>query len=198
MRICYGVVSGLLLLTIFAATDGYAEQTLVFIRHGEKPAGGLGQLTCQGLNRALALSTVLSGRYGKPTFLYAPNPAVKVNDSAGSFYYVRPLATIEPTAIKLQMPVNTRYGYNDITNFQAALITPAKDNTTTFIAWEHIYLQKLVQNLMNVYGGGVTVPAWASTDYDSVFVLHITYGVTINAVFHHDMEGLNGQSAICP
>jgi hypothetical protein len=38
----------------------------------------------------------------------------------------------------------------------------------------------------------------ALTDYDSVFVLHITYGATINAAFHHDMEGLNGQSTVCP
>ena len=26
-------------------------KTIVFFRHGEKPSGGLGQLTCQGLNR---------------------------------------------------------------------------------------------------------------------------------------------------
>ncbi|NNG64566.1 histidine phosphatase family protein, partial [Pseudomonas fragi] len=30
-------------------------QTLVFMRHAEKPADGLGQLNCQGLNRAIAL-----------------------------------------------------------------------------------------------------------------------------------------------
>lgn len=33
----------------------YSEQTLVFIRHGEKPNNDSGQLSCQGLNRALAL-----------------------------------------------------------------------------------------------------------------------------------------------
>ena len=31
-------------------------QTLVFLRHAEKPAGGLGQLNCQGLNRAIDLA----------------------------------------------------------------------------------------------------------------------------------------------
>ena len=31
-------------------------ETLICIRHGEKPATGLGQLSCQGLNRALAQS----------------------------------------------------------------------------------------------------------------------------------------------
>lgn len=33
----------------------YSEQTLVFIRHGEKPDNDSGQLSCQGLNRALAI-----------------------------------------------------------------------------------------------------------------------------------------------
>ncbi len=33
-------------------------ETLVFVRHGEKPAQGYGQLNCQGLNRALALPAV--------------------------------------------------------------------------------------------------------------------------------------------
>jgi len=39
-------------------------ETIVLIRHGEKPAGGLGQLSCKGLNRSLALPSLLIGRYG--------------------------------------------------------------------------------------------------------------------------------------
>jgi hypothetical protein len=187
-----------LCVLMFGATQARAEQTLVFFRHGEKPSGGYGQLTCQGLNRALALPPVLVSRYGKPAYVYAPNPTVKISDSAGSFYYVRPLATIEPTAIRLGLSVNTHYGYNDITNLQTTLINPAKDNTTSFISWEHIYLQKAVQNIMTAYGGGVTVPAWASTDYDSIYVVRLTYSVTITAQFTHEFEGLNGQSTVCP
>jgi hypothetical protein len=55
-------------------------ETIVLLRHGEKPAGGLGQLTCKGLNRALALPSVLIGRFGKPGYIYAPNPSMQVND----------------------------------------------------------------------------------------------------------------------
>jgi len=188
-----------LLVLGLVAADARADQTIVFMRHGEKPSGGYGQITCQGLNRALALPTVLAGKYGKPTYIYAPNPAVKISDSAGSFYYVRPIATIEPTAIRLGMPVNTRYGYNDIASLQAALITSTKANTTAFVAWEHLMAQKLVQNIMNSYGGSVTVPAWASGDYDSLYVVHVNYvGTAINASFHHDFEGLNGQPTTCP
>ena len=175
-----------------------AEQTIVFFRHAEKPSAGLGQLTCQGLNRALALPTVLLGRFGTPSYLYAPNPNVKITDPGGSFYYVRPLATLEPVAIRAARSVNTSVGYTDIAGLEALLINPAKSSTVIFVAWEHEYLQKTVQDLMNKYGGGVTVPTWASTDYDSLYVLHVNYGGTITAQFVHEQEGLNGQPTTCP
>jgi len=199
MLISGRMLSVALVVLGFGVVPARADQKIVFMRHGEKPTGGYGQLTCQGLNRALALPPVLAAKYGKPNYLYAPNPAVKLTDSAGSFYYIRPLATIEPTAIRLVMNVNTRYGYNDIASLQAALITPTKANTTIVVAWEHLMLQKVVQNIMNSYGGGVTVPAWASGDYDSLYVLHVDYvGTAINATFHRDYEGLNGQPTACP
>ena len=154
MLISGRMLSVALVVLGFGVVPARADQKIVFMRHGEKPTGGYGQLTCQGLNRALALPPVLAAKYGKPNYLYAPNPAVKLTDSAGSFYYIRPLATIEPTAIRLVMNVNTRYGYNDIASLQAALITPTKANTTIFVAWEHLMLQKVVQNIMNSYGGG--------------------------------------------
>src|SRR5262245_42323525 len=185
-------IAPLLLLVI--ALDAQAEQTIVFMRHGEKPSGGYGQLTCQGLNRALALPDVLLTKFGKPTYLYAPSPAYQIADTAGSFYYVRPLATIEPTAIRAGMPVRTQYSYSDITTLAAALITPTKAGSTVFVAWEHAYLQKLVQNIMNHYGGRATVPAWISGDYDTLFIVRVEYiGNTITARFSKDREGLNGQ-----
>jgi hypothetical protein len=186
------------LLLAVCAVNAQADETIVFFRHGEKPSGGLGQLTCQGLNRAVALPDVLLAKYGKPTHLYAPNPNVKVPDAAGSFWYVRPLATIEPTAIRAGMPVRTGYGYNDIASLEATLITPAKADATVFVAWEHIYLQKVVQNIMNHYGGGTTVPAWNSADYDTLFVVRVEYVGTISARFEKDREGLNGQPTTCP
>ena len=193
-------IAGLAVVMLGAmAARARAEETIVFFRHGEKPSSGNGQITCQGFNRAMALPNVLLGRYGKPAYLYAPNPGVKVTDPAGSFNYVRPLATIEPIAVKLGgMPVNTKYGYTDIAHLQASLITTAKANATIFVSWEHAYLQKIVQNIMNAYGGGVAVPAWVSGDYDSLYVVRVTYGTTITATFDRDSEGLNGQPTTCP
>jgi len=186
-------------LILASVIDARAEQTIVFMRHGEKPSGGYGQLTCQGLNRALALPDVLLTKFGKPTYLYAPSPAVQIVDSAGSFYYVRPLATIEPTAVRVGMNVRTKYGYTDIATLEAALITSSKADSTIFVAWEHAYLQKVVQNIMNDYGGGATVPAWVTGDYDTLFVVRVQYaGETITARFSKDQEGLNGQPTTCP
>jgi hypothetical protein len=184
---------------LLCTVEAHAEQTIVFMRHGEKPSGGYGQLTCQGLNRALALPDVLLGKFGTPTYLYAPNPAVQLTDSAGTFYYVRPLATIEPTAIRAVRNVRTKYGYNDIASLEAALITATKANSTIFVAWEHVYLQRVVQNIMNHYGGAAKVPAWISGDYDTLFVVRVQYGSgTTNARFSLDREGLNGQPTACP
>lgn len=192
------LVSIALVLLVLAAAEARADQTIVFLRHGEKPSGGYGQITCQGLNRALALPDVLISKFGKPTHLYAPNPTVKISDPAGSFYYIRPLATIEPTGVRLGMNVWTRYGYADITGLKASLITPTKADSTIFVAWEHAYLQKVVQSIMNSYGGGAVVPAWISGDYDTLFVVNVDYGTTISARFHVDREGLNGQPTTCP
>ena len=172
--------------------------TLVFFRHGEKPTGGYGQLTCQGLQRALALPSVLISRFGNAQYVFAPNPTVMVPDAAGSFYYVRPLATIEPTAIRLGLPVNVRYGYNDRAGLEAELTAPAYAGATVFIAWEHQYLHLIVQDLMNDYGGGAPVPAWTFGDYDSLYIVRLT---TTNGVrtaqFTREYEGLNNLPTSC-
>ncbi len=175
-----------------------AEQTLVFLRHAEKPAAGFGQLTCQGLNRSLALPTVLISRYGTPDFVYAPNPNVKMIDSGTSYYYVRPLATIEPTAIRAGKSVNTKYGFSEISGLESLLIQSSKANSTIFIAWDHTYMPQLVQHIMNEYGGGVTVPAWVTGDYDSLYVVRVNYAGSISATFQIEKEGLNGQPTNCP
>jgi len=175
-----------------------ATETLVFLRHGEKPSGGYGQLTCQGLNRAQALPPVLAAKYGSAQYVFAPNPTVLVPDAAGSFYYVRPLATIEPTAVSLGLPVNVRYGYTDAAGLQSELLASTYASSTVFIAWEHQYLQTIVQNIMNQFGSGVTVPVWPSTDFDSLYVVRLTSsGGVITAQFTHDFEGLNGLSTSC-
>jgi hypothetical protein len=192
---------GLLTATLLASatTALQAEETIVFFRHGEKPSGGLGQITCQGLNRALALPAVLIGKFGTPDNLYAPNPATKISDPAGSYYYVRPLATIEPTAVRAGRSINARYGYNDVSGLRSVLITTSKANATVFVSWEHEYLVKVAQSIMTAYGHGFTVPAWTTGDYDSLYIIHVDYSNgSISARFERDREGLNGLPTTCP
>jgi|SRR5271155_5994418 len=100
-----------------------AQETIVAIRHAEKPATSLGQLTCKGLNRALALPKVLIPRYGKPDRIYAPDPGPRIGQLGNlSYSYVRPLMTIEPIAIQLEMPVNALIGFKNVGQLRKELL----------------------------------------------------------------------------
>ena len=174
-------------------------ETLICIRHGEKPATGLGQLSCQGLNRALALPRVLLAKYGTPQFVFASDPSQMITEYAGSYNYIRPLATIEPTAIYCGLPVNTQFGFPQITELEGELQKDAYQNATIYIAWEHVLLDTFAKDMVETYGGDPTqVPAWPADDYDTIFVIKITRNQGQQSVaFTIDHEGLNNLSTDC-
>ena len=177
-----------------ATADTTNVETIVCIRHGEKPRGGLGQLTVRGLNRSLALPKVLLGKFGTPQFIFAPSPMHKADGN--KYYYIRPLATIEPTAIKCGLPVNTEFGYDEIKGLEAELAKPPYQNATVFVVWEHGLLDEFAKNMVKDNGGDVSqVPDWPGKEYDRIFVLKIT---TENGQkkfsFTIDHEGLNNLS----
>lgn len=184
-----------------ATQETGAKETIVAIRHGEKPPGGLGQLTCQGLNRALALPPVLA-RYGRPDAIYAPDPAQVVSDRGKIEYsYVRPLITIEPTAIGLGMPVNAQIGLLDIAKLQAAVTARVYANARIFIAWEHLKLNDFAKQLLTSYGDDPSaVPDWPNSDYDRIYIFTITQdGSKPKLAFKIEHEGLDGKlSDACP
>jgi hypothetical protein len=181
-----------------AASD--QVQTIVMVRHGEKPAAGLGQLSCQGLNRALALPRVIESKYGKPDFIFAPDPAKEKNDSGTKYDYVRPLATIEPTAIYFGLPVNASIGFSRTDDLRAALLAPQYKNSLVVVAWEHKIIEALARKIVSDAGGdAASVPHWASADFDSIYVLRISHSADkVNAIFSVEQEGLNHRSATCP
>jgi hypothetical protein len=161
-----------------AQTSQANGETIVLVRHGEKPAEGLGQLTCKGLNRALALPSVLIGRFGKPDYIYAPNPSMQVNDGNNqpTYSYVRPLTTIEPTAIRLGMPVNTQIGFLQIAELQQALLQPAYEHSLIFVAWEHLKLYEFAKQMLQSYGSTpAQLPEWPNDDYETIYIFHITW-----------------------
>ena len=183
------------------AGSAQTVETIVSIRHAEKPAGGLGQLTCRGLNRALALPKVLLGKYGAPQFVFAPSPSQRVDGKDhDEYFYVRPVTTIEPTAIRCGLPVNTQFGYRDIQGLERELEKPEYRGATIFVAWEHGLLDDFVKDLVNSHGGdGRQVPPWPHEDYDSIFVVKITRGARGRSVaFAIDHENLDNLSDACP
>jgi hypothetical protein len=185
----------------FAVPDAHADQTIVFLRHGEKPPLGLGQLDCQGLNRALALPQVLQAKFGKPTGIYAPDPGSMAKDKGVEYNYVRPLATIEPTAIRLGMPVNTTFGLTQIKQLEQDLLKPSNSSATIYVAWEHNLAQRAVQQLVATAGGDAKqVPHWVDNDFDSLYVVRLKWqnGKPVSASFEIEAEGLNHMSAECP
>jgi hypothetical protein len=197
------VAAILLLLSLGAGSApavGAERETIVFMRHGEEPPEGLGQLDCQGLNRALALPWVLISRYGKAEFVFAPYPTQEVEDHGKHYNYVRPLATIEPTAIALGRPVDTRFGFRDTDALARDLMAKRHHNALVFVAWEHVKLVEAVRELVGQGGGDpAIVPNWPDSDFDSLYILTFTReGERISVAFSHQQEGLNGRSTSCP
>lgn len=182
-----------------SAAAGADVETIVFLRHGERTAEEIGQLTAKGLNRSLALPEVLLGRFGVPQFIFAPDPA---RDLVGGHHgmpysdYVRPLATIEPTAIRCGLPVNTSFGFKEIAGLERELLKPAYRNAVVFVSWEHHYEAMLAAKMIADLGGPAgEVPAWPSRDFDSLYVVRIRReGGKTSVSFTHDHEGLDGVS----
>jgi hypothetical protein len=176
-------------------------ETIVFLRHGEKPEKEIGQLNCQGLNRALALPRVLISKFGRPEYIFAPSAARLATISGGAGYnYLRPLATIEPTAIELGLPVNADFAYSNITGLRSELTGQKYQNALVFVAWEHHQLENIVKQLVSEFHGDpAQVPHWKGDDFDSLYIVRIaTRAGTRSISFTQDQEGLSNLSVDCP
>lgn len=207
--ICAHIIwrAGLLAVVLFAAVPPAARaqsaptlQTLVFIRHGEKPAAGLGQLNCQGLNRALALPAVVLAKFGRPDFVFASDPHEKKPDNGQPYNYVRPLLTVAPMAVQLGLPINTSFGFDDIEGLQQELLAPKYQNALTLVAWEHKKLEDMVKALLQRLGADASaVPRWRGRDFDSIYVVRIERREgRASAGFTLERQQLDGQAASCP
>jgi hypothetical protein len=178
-----------------------AVETIVFIRHGEKPEGGFGQLNCQGLNRALALAPIIAKSFGRPDAIFAPNPSRPKEDAGRLYDYVRPLATIEPTAIWFGLPVDVSLDFQDKEGLQAALENRRMPdhNVFVFVAWEHRQIAPIVRALLAAHGADAEmvkkVQDWDRKDFDSMYVVTIS---ETKATFDQKHEGLDGQPDRCP
>ena len=194
----YLVMTGLNLAICLFCLPVQADTEILFIRHGEKPLDGLGQLSCRGLNRSLALPKVLSKRFGNPDIIIAPNPGHQKPDHGINFSYVRPLATVEPTAILLGLPVNATIGYEDVSGLNALLenIAATQHAKIVLVAWEHRLAEAAVSKLARAHGNKQEIPKWEDADFDSVYVLTLLSSGKV--IFRLDHQKLNNLPNTCP
>jgi hypothetical protein len=142
-------------------------ETIVVVRHGEKPKQGLGLLTCQGLNRALMLPDYFAANFPRPGYIFAPDPKVKATELHGDgqrYDYVRPLPTIGPTAIRFGVPINTQLPFNDPGLLADTLLGSKYHNSTVYVAWEHTNIVDFATVLLTRFGRTDKVPDWANSD----------------------------------
>lgn len=185
------------------AAPANGTQTLVFLRHAEKPDQGLGQLNCQGLNRAIDLAELLPQRFGNADYVFAANPSrqVEEGDKDDSYSYIRPLMTISPSAIKLGLPVNIDYSVNDTSELAQELTRDKYHNATIYTAWSHGYLPELINRVAEEASGKRQriTEDWNGGDFDTLYVLTLTWHdgkATLQS--QHYKQGLDNGAASCP
>ncbi|NER61697.1 histidine phosphatase family protein [Pseudomonas sp. MAFF212428] len=201
------LIAGAAMLT-FEALESRAQpvdgiQTLVFLRHAEKPGEGLGQLNCQGLNRALDLATLLPEKFGAADYVFAANPSREVEEGSNddAYSYIRPLMTISPSAIKLGLPVNIDFGANDTGDLADELLQDKYRNATVYTAWSHGYLPELINTVAGkALGEARTITDdWSGDDFDSMYVLTLTWhDGKASLLSRNYKQGLNNGDHACP
>ncbi len=179
----------MLLATIFS-TSIMAQDSVIIIRHGEKPKKG-DNLNCKGLNRAIALPRALEGKFAVPEYVYV----CKLTEGKAT-KHSRMFETVVPLATKYNLHINTKFEKTDSTGVAKEikdLITKNHKKGNVLLVWEHHNIMPITRGL------GVPksqVPVWADDDYDSIWI--ITGAGTKNAKLTVTSEGLNGVSEICP
>jgi hypothetical protein len=176
-------------------------ETLVLVRHAEKPEQGLGLLTCKGLNRALLLPDFFVANFERPDHIFAPNPAVKVTEIHGDgqrYDYVRPLLTIGPTAIRLGVPINTQLPFNDPGLLADTLLDPQYHKDTIYVVWEHSNLVAFAEIVLKRFHDPAPVPQWSNSDYDTLYVFRFDWGKVPSLKFEVRSENLGPISQNCP
>ena len=170
-------------------------ETIIIIRHAEKPKAGLGQLSVTGLKRSLLLPDFFKKHFPKPDYIFAPNPAIKHFENHGDkkhHYYIRPLLTIAPTAITLGMPVNTGIGLDTPENLVKKLLESKYHSSTIYVAWEHSQIVDIAKMLIRHFNSDTKVPGWSNKDFNMIFVFTIDWNKKLEKLkFEVKSEGFH-------
>ena len=169
-----------LLLLSIPAISQHASLKVVMIRHGEKN-DATGNLSCQGLHRALMLPAVLNAKFPKPAAIYVPS----LNDKKITGH-ARMFQTITPFAVQDSLAINTTFAVNKDSAVAKEVMTK---KGVILLVWEHGNIPGIAKAL------GVATPdlQWGNSDFDSIWI--VTYSKDNKgkwvATLTKDTEGLN-------
>ena len=157
-----------------------ASLRVIIIRHAEKPDDG-DNLSCQGLNRALALPDVLYAKFKLPDYIFVPS--VKMGKKTG---IARMYQTIVPFAVKYNLQIDTKF---DVDGEEALAQSILKKKGTVLVVWEHNNIPVIAKAL----GVKQEKLKWKGSDFDSIWIITFKNG---KAELNIDKENLN-PSADC-
>jgi len=160
-------VTCLMLISLIACDwfeDAHPQQnlTIFIMRHGEKPKDG-DNLSCQGLNRALALPNILANQIGTPDFIYVPELKM-----AESTRHARMFQTITPFAIKYNLNINSQFKTDEFSKIRKNIF---EKNGKVLLVWSHSEIKKLTKAL-----GVKKVPDWEDDDFNSLWMIDYKNG----------------------
>lgn len=137
---------------------------VIIIRHGEKPEEG-DNLSCAGLNRALALPTVLNRLLPTPPD-YTYVPLIGTDNQKTST--ARMFQTVTPYVVQHNLIVNSDYV---VTNAAGLAKELRRKRGTVLLVWEHDNIPEIAKAL-----GIKDLQEWPDDDFDSIWTITFSGG----------------------
>ncbi|MGI4873531.1 MAG: hypothetical protein ACRYFX_20435 [Janthinobacterium lividum] len=139
---------------------------ILLIRHGEKPASG-DNLSCAGLNRALALPAVLHKLLpAPPDYTFVPLIGTDGKDTTS----IRMLQTVMPYAVRHNLTINSDYAADNTAGLAKKL---RHSRGTVLVVWEHVNIVEITKKL-----GIKELLEWPDNDFDSIWTISFSGGGT--------------------
>jgi hypothetical protein len=120
---------------------------------------------------------MLLNRYGNNIKgIFAPEPVYiqELGDGDDKSWYLRPIITIDPLAIRMGLAVNIRFNMEESDDqlMLAKNIYEAEPGVY-IVAWEHKHIPQLIDNIMSLYKENIKVPDWNETEFERLYVIRI-------------------------
>ncbi|MGZ3745273.1 MAG: histidine phosphatase family protein [Pseudobdellovibrionaceae bacterium] len=156
-------LSSIIILTWFWSSLAVAVPAkVVLIRHGEKPSNEQPDLNSMGCERAYQLPIFFS-KWSHIGAIYAQQPS-----DVGSS--IRPIETLTPTALQLNLKINNTYHKDEIVNLASEILeSPNLNGKVVIIAWEHKMIPEIAEHLGIQLNENLL--KWPSSVFDQAWVI---------------------------